>query len=58
MNEIFELGMIVCYFGVLDWGMGQVQLCIGDKIMVNFVNVGKQVVDGCYVWLEFVMGYF
>jgi hypothetical protein len=29
-----------------DWGMGQVQSVIGDRITVNFEHVGKVVLDG------------
>ena len=28
-----------------DWGIGQVQSIIKDKITVNFENVGKQVIN-------------
>ena len=29
-----------------DWGIGQVQSIIKDKITVNFENVGKKVISG------------
>jgi hypothetical protein len=29
-----------------EWGLGQVQSRIGDRITVNFEHVGKQVLDG------------
>ena len=29
-----------------DWGLGQVQSIIKDKITVNFENVGKKVISG------------
>ena len=28
-----------------DWGMGQVQSIIKDKVTVNFENVGKKVIN-------------
>ena len=28
-----------------DWGIGQVQSIINDKITVNFENVGKKVIN-------------
>ena len=28
-----------------DWGIGQVQSIIKDKVTVNFENVGKKVID-------------
>lgn len=54
MNEILEPGMIVRHPGAPDWGIGQVQSRIGDRITVNFTNAGKQVVDGRHVSLELV----
>ncbi|MTH77275.1 DUF3553 domain-containing protein [Paracoccus aestuariivivens] len=54
MNEILEPGMIVRHPGAPDWGIGQVQSRIGDRITVNFTNAGKQVVDGRHVDLQLV----
>lgn len=54
MNEILEPGMIVRHPGAPDWGTGQVQSRIGDRITVNFANAGKQVVDGRHVSLQLV----
>jgi len=34
-----------------DWGLGQVQSNIRDKITVNFENRGKVVIDGHEVFL-------
>ncbi len=28
-----------------DWGIGQVQSIIGDKVTVNFENCGKRVIN-------------
>ena len=28
-----------------DWGTGQVQSIIGNKVTVNFVNIGKRVIN-------------
>ena len=28
-----------------DWGVGQVQSIIGEKVTVNFENVGKKVIN-------------
>ena len=28
-----------------DWGIGQVQSIIGDKVTINFENVGKKVIN-------------
>tara|TARA_A100001015_G_scaffold303222_1_gene392544 strand:- start:441 stop:614 length:174 start_codon:yes stop_codon:yes gene_type:complete len=35
-----------------DWGIGQIQSVIKNKVTVNFQNSGKQVVDINYVVLE------
>ena len=35
-----------------DWGVGQVQSIIRNKITVNFQNQGKQVINGEIIQLE------
>ena len=35
-----------------DWGIGQVQSIIKNKITVNFQNMGKQVINGEIISLE------
>ena len=35
-----------------DWGIGQVQSIIKNKITVNFQNQGKQVINGEIIPLE------
>ena len=35
-----------------DWGVGQVQSIINDKVTVNFENVGKKVVNSNVINLE------
>ena len=35
-----------------DWGLGQVQSIIGNKVTVNFENFGKQVINAEIVTLE------
>ena len=55
MNEILEPGMLVRHPGAPDWGIGQVQSRIGDRITVNFAEAGKQVIDGRRVALEVVI---
>ena len=54
MNEILEPGMIVRHPGGPEWGTGQVQSRIGNRITVNFDHAGKRVVDGRHVNLELV----
>ena len=35
-----------------DWGIGQVQSIIKDKVTVNFENVGKKVINAKNIELE------
>ncbi len=37
-----------------EWGLGQVQSVIGERITVNFENAGKLLIDGRAVSLETV----
>tara|TARA_Y100000591_G_scaffold260608_1_gene233130 strand:+ start:245 stop:424 length:180 start_codon:yes stop_codon:yes gene_type:complete len=35
-----------------DWGIGQIQSIIGDKVTVNFENCGKKVINIKNIKLE------
>ena len=35
-----------------DWGIGQIQSIIKEKITVNFENAGKKVINGNIITLE------
>ena len=35
-----------------DWGIGQIQSIINNKITVNFENTGKKVINGKEIILE------
>ena len=35
-----------------DWGIGQVQSIIGNKVTVNFENIGKIVINSSNIGLE------
>ncbi len=37
-----------------DWGTGQVQSAIGDRVTVNFENVGKRLVIATEIELEVI----
>ena len=39
-----------------DWGIGQVQSIIKDKVTVNFQNVGKKVINSEHVELKKING--
>ncbi|GGH60499.1 DUF3553 domain-containing protein [Frigidibacter albus] len=54
MNAILEPGMLVRHPGQPDWGLGQVQSRIGDRITVNFEHAGKVVIEGTRVELLLV----
>ena len=38
-----------------DWGIGQVQSIINEKVTVNFENVGKKVINTNIIELERVI---
>ena len=46
-----EPGQWVRHPGRSDWGEGQVQSVVGDRVTVNFENAGKVVIDGNVVEL-------
>ena len=48
----FEPGDKVINPNNKDWGIGQVQSIIKEKVTVNFENVGKKVVNVEFVLLE------
>lgn len=52
MNPFLEPGGLVRHPGKPEWGLGQVQSVIGDRITVNFENAGKVVINGSRVRLE------
>jgi hypothetical protein len=47
-------GMLVRHPQMPDWGLGQVQSSIGNRITVNFEHAGKQVLDATRVELTLV----
>ena len=48
----FEPGDKVINPSNKDWGIGQVQSIIKDKITVNFQNVGKKVINATNIELK------
>lgn len=52
--EILEPGMLVRNRAAPEWGVGQVQSRVGNKVTVNFPEMGKLVLDGRQVELELV----
>ena len=45
MTGILEPGMMVRHPQQPDWGLGQVQSAIGNRVTVNFEHAGKVVID-------------
>ena len=39
-----------------DWGRGQVQSVVGNRVTINFENVGKLLIDTSVIELERVSG--
>ena len=48
----FEPGDKVVNPDKKDWGIGQIQSIIKDKVTVNFENVGKKVINAENIQLE------
>ena len=46
MNEEFVPGVLVRHPQHEDWGVGQVQSAIDNRITVNFENQGKELING------------
>lgn len=47
-----EPGQRVRHPGRPDWGVGQVQSAVGDRVTVNFEHAGKVLVNAGVVALE------
>ena len=54
MAELIEPGMRVRHPDRPDWGVGQVQSAIGDRVTVNFEHAGKLLINAALVRLEIV----
>ena len=52
MNYDFELGERVICPKYREWGIGQIQSIIKEKITINFENVGKKVIHSNNIKLE------
>jgi hypothetical protein len=56
MNALLEPGMLVRHPDEPEWGLGQVQSNIGNRVTVNFEHRGKVVIDGRQITLVPVFG--
>jgi hypothetical protein len=45
MAAFLEPGMLVRHPAQPDWGLGQVQSNINNRVTVNFEHAGKRVID-------------
>ncbi|MFN3953120.1 MAG: DUF3553 domain-containing protein [Pararhodobacter sp.] len=54
MSQFLEPGMLVRHPAQPDWGVGQVQSVIGNRLTVNFQEAGKVVLDLRVVELDWV----
>lgn len=54
LNAILAPGMLVAHPDCPDWGTGQVQSVVGQRITINFPEAGKVVIDGAHVPLILV----
>ena len=52
MPSLLEPGMRVRHPSQPDWGIGQIQSVIGDRVTVNFEHAGKLLINAAAVALE------
>ncbi len=52
LGSLIEPGMRVLHPDRPDWGVGQVQSAIGDRVTVNFEHAGKVLVNAAVVALN------
>lgn len=50
-------GAMVRHPDQLDWGLGQVQSVINDRVTVNFENAGKKSINASVIELSIVEDY-
>ena len=55
MTTLFTPGTLVRHPLHPEWGLGQVQSAVGDRVTVNFENEGKVLIQAGVVALEIVM---
>ena len=54
MTQELAPGMLVYHTSEPDWGIGQVQSVIGERITVNFEHAGKVLINGAKITLQIV----
>ena len=56
MASFIEPGQFVRHPNRPDWGLGQVQSAVGERVTVNFENAGKVLVNARVISLEVLDG--
>jgi hypothetical protein len=51
---LWEPGMLVRAPAHPEWGIGQIQSVVGERVTVNFQETGKMVVETALVQLDWV----
>ena len=54
MNPLLVPGAMVRHPTQTDWGLGQVQSVVGERVTVNFEDRGKVLINAAVVELEVV----
>jgi hypothetical protein len=54
MNSLLVPGALVRHPTRPDWGLGQVQSVIGERVTVNFEDRGKVLINAAVIELEIV----
>ena len=54
MTGLFLPGAFVRHPAQPDWGVGQIQSVIGNRITVNFEHAGKRLINGAVIELEII----
>lgn len=53
-DSIFEPGQLVRHPARLEWGTGQVQSVVGDRVTVNFEHAGKLLINTLHTTLVII----
>ena len=51
-GSFIEPGVRIRHPGKPEWGVGQVQSVVGDRITVNFEHAGKVLINAAVIALE------
>jgi Protein of unknown function (DUF3553) len=54
MNPLLVPGAMVRHPAQPDWGLGQVQSVVGERVTVNFEDRGKVLINAAVIELEVV----